>query len=165
MTDYIKEIVNSIERALALQYSGKFYGLCEIVQGQGEIFPVTIATKRDRINPADTWQLQIYHRLLNSTRADSTEDFGKERSYNQVLRLVIISDVSMGESVAHNIANALPELIKVTGAYAVLEDSVNINTDSRSIASTEFGEAWDDKYQVKKNLYAVEYQITLTLCQ
>jgi len=164
MTDNLKNIIEAIDKNYASKFTGKFYGIAELVNGQAERFPVTVATKRDRINPADTWQLQTYHRVLNSIELPQTETFGLERSYQQTFIMVVIANVNLGEDFIYRFAAKLPNLVKFSGGYTVLADGMNINSDHEAIAQSEFGQAWEDKHRLVKNIWTVTYNLTITYC-
>jgi hypothetical protein len=164
MNDPVYDIIRNIEAALASKFTGKYYGLCELVNGQAERYPVTIATKRDRVNPADTWQLQIYHRLLAGVRVPE-EEFGRNVVIDQTVRLVIIANVNMGETLPHKIVKALPRKVIVTEGAGMLTDIMNLNTDHETIATTEFGPMPEDKHRLVKNLFVIEYTLRLQLCE
>jgi hypothetical protein len=164
MTDLIKNIINAIDRSLAMSYSGKYYGVAELVNSQAERFPVTIATRRDRINPADTWQLQTYHRILNSVQLPTQEEFGRDLAYQITVRMVIITNVDLGEDFIYRFANDMPAQINEASGFGILEDGIQINNDHEAIATQEFGQAWEDKHRLTKNIWAVDYNISLTYC-
>lgn len=165
MTDALKNIITAIDKSLALKYSGKFYGIAELINKQAERFPVTIATQRDRINPADTWQLQTYHRILNSLQLPNQDGFGKSLAYNITVKMVVITNVNLGEDFIYRFANSMPTLIKGVNSFAVLEDGLTINNDHEAIASTEFGQMFEDKHRLTKNIWSVDYPLTLTYCE
>lgn len=165
MIDSLKEIINKVDSVLQAKFTGKYYGLCELVNGQAELYPVTMATRRDRVNPADTWQLQVYHRIITSTRASGVEEFGRDQKFLIPVRLVVINNPGMGEDFIFRLAQSLPDAVSVEGSYAVLEDSLNISHDHQGIASIEFGSAWEDKHRLTKNISTIEYTLTLTVCK
>lgn len=164
MTDNLKNVIDSIDKELQKEFTGKFYGIAEIVNSQAERFPVTIATRRDRINPADTWQLQTYHRILNSVALPSTESFGTEQRYNQSVMMVVIANVNLGESFIYRFANKLPQVIIFDGGYTVTQDGLSINADHEAIAQTEFGTAWEDKHRLIKNIWVITYNLVVAYC-
>ena len=164
MTDPIYNLFTAIDKVLEKKFTGKFYGLCELINANGERYPVTaIAQKRERINPADTWQLQIYHRLLGSVRVPE-EEFGRNEVYDQQVRMVIISNPNLGETLPLRIIKALPRQAIVVDASAVVTDAMNLGTDHETIAVTEFGAIPEDKHRLVKNLFIVEYSLRLQLC-
>jgi len=164
MTDALKNIITGIDKWYATKLTGKFYGIAELINKQAERFPVTIATQRDRINPADTWQLQTYHRILNSTQLPTQEEFGKNLAYQITVRMVIITNVNMGEDFIYRMLNLLPTQVRINGAYAVVEDGAQVNNDHESIAATEFGQMFEDKHRLTKNIWSVDYNLSLTYC-
>ncbi len=165
MIDLVYDLVAAIDQKLSRKFTGKFYGLCELVNGQAERYPVTsVAKRRDRVNPADTWQLQTYHRLGIGTELPNDENFGRQTTIQQVLILTIIANVNLGEYLVHKIAKALPALTKNLHGYAVLEDGYTINNDHQSIATSEFGNAWEDKHRLQKNMWQITYTLNITEC-
>jgi hypothetical protein len=165
MTDQIKEIINRIDQILQSQFTGKYHGLCELANGQAELFPVTIATKRERVNPSDTWQLQTYHRIITSSRTTGLNEFGTEQSFLVPVRMVVINNPNMGEDFIFRLAKSLPNLVTIPDAYAIIDDVLNISHDHQAIATVEFGTAWEDKHRLTKNISTIEYTLTLTLCK
>lgn len=162
MTDLIKDFVAKIDAVISAQFTGKFYGLAETFNAQGQTYPATIATKRDRISPADTWQLQIYHKQLEITRTPELE-FGKNKNYAQSMRMIIISNTNLGESLGFRIAQALPLQVIAAPSSSVIDTTEVISNDP-AIATTEFGEAWADKYVVTKNIFTIDYTLNITQC-
>src|SRR6478736_692460 len=153
MTDLVYDLIAKIDQKLSRSFTGKFYGLCELVNGQGQRYPVTsVAKKRDKVNPADTWQLQTYHRLGQGVQLPNEENFGRAITMQQNLILTVIANVELGETLIHKIARYLPDLVKTTHGYSVLEDGYTINNDHESIAASEFGQAWEDKHRLQKNI-------------
>lgn len=136
MTDLLTDIVNKIELGLQSKFTGKYYGLTEIFNAQSQTYPVTTTLQRLRISPADTWQLQIYHRALNLTRTPDLE-FGKNKNYAQQMRMVIIANINLGEDLGHKILNALPLQVVVSPNSAVV-DTTEVLSNDAAIATTEF---------------------------
>ncbi len=164
MTDPIYNIFTAIDVALAKKFTGKYYGLCEMINAQGERYPVTArSAKRERINPADTWQLQIYHRLLNGVRVPE-EEFGRNEVWNYQARMVIISNPNLGETLPIRIVKELPRQVIVTDGSAVLTDAMNLVMNHEEIAATEFSTIPEDKHRLTKNLFVVEYSLRIQLC-
>jgi hypothetical protein len=164
MNDPIYDIISSIEKTIAARFTGKYYGVCELVNGQAERYPVTVATKRDRVNPADTWQLQIYHRLLAALRVPD-EEFGRNVVLDQVVRMVIIANVNLGETLPLKIIKELPRKAIVPNGAGMLTDVMNVDRDHETIATTEFGAMPEDKHRLVKNLFVIEYTLRLQLCE
>ena len=165
MTDLVYDLITAIDQKLSRKFNGKFYGLCELVNGQAERYPVTsVAKKRERVNPADTWQLQTYHRLGPVVQAPSEENFGRQITLQQNIILTVIANASLGEFLIHKIAKALPDLISSSHGYSVMEDGYTINNDHQSIATAEFGSAWEDKHRLQKNIWQIEYVLNITEC-
>jgi hypothetical protein len=165
MTDLVYNIVAAIDQRLSRNFTGKFYGLCELVNGQAERYPVTSAAKkRDRVSPADTWQLQTYHRLSNVLELPSGESFGRQTTLQQSMILTVIANADAGEYLIHKIARAIPELVKTSLGYSVLEDGYTINTDHQGIATNEFGNMPEDKHRLQKNIWQINYVLNITEC-
>src|SRR6478736_3703358 len=123
MTDLVYDLIAKIDQKLSRSFTGKFSGLCELVNGQGQRYPVTsVAKKRDRVNPADTWGLQTYHRLGSVTQLPSEEDFGRQITMQQNVILTVIANVDMGEYLIHKIAKALPLQVKSVNGFSILQD-------------------------------------------
>ncbi len=164
MTDPVYDIFTSIDETLAKKFTGKYYGLCEMVNAQGERYPVTArSVKRERINPADTWQLQIYHRLVNGVRVPEDE-FGRNEVWSYLARMVIITNPNLGETIPIRIIKELPRQVVVIGGSAVITDAMNMVTNHEEIASTEFSAIPEDKHRLTKNLFIIEYSLRLQLC-
>ncbi len=164
MTDPVYDIFTSIDVTLAKKFTGKYYGLCEMVNTQGERYPVTSrSSKREKVNPADTWQLQVYHRIINGVRVPE-EEFGRNQVWSYLVRMVIITNPNLGETIPIRIINALPRQVIVVDSSAVITDAMNIVTNHEEIASTEFSTIPEDKHRLTKNLFIVEYSLRLQLC-
>lgn len=166
MDDLLKALITDIDLGLSMFFTGKYYGLAELVNGQAERYPVTIHNaKRDRINPADTWQLQTYHRILNSTEVSNTENFGREKTYDQIMRMIVITNVNLGESFAWKLLDVMPEQVSSAAGYGVVMDASIINNDHEGIVTTEFGNIPEDKHRLQKNIIAIDYTLKVTLCK
>lgn len=164
MTDPVYDIFTSIDVTLAKKFTGKYYGLCELVNANAERYPVTSrSAKRERVNPADTWQLQIYHRLLNGIRLPE-EEFGRNEVYSYQARMVIIANPNLGETLPMRIVKELPRQVIVIDGSAVITDAMNIVINHEEIASTEFNSIPEDKHRLTKNLFIVEYSLRMQLC-
>jgi hypothetical protein len=165
MTDLVYDLIAKIDQKLSRRFTGKFYGLCEVVNGPGERYPVTcVAKKRERVNPADTWQLQTYHTLGSVVQLPTEDNFGRDITLQQDVTLTVIANVSLGEYLIHKIAKALPDLVRSTHGYSVLENGYTINTDHQSIAVAEFGNIPEDKHRLQKNIWQIGYTLNITEC-
>lgn len=163
-TDPVYDIFTAIDVVLKAAFDGKYYGLCELVNANAERYPVTASPKkRDKVTPWDTWKLQVYHRLLTGTRLPE-EEFGRNEVYNQLARMVIISDPNLGETLPYRMIKELPRQVIVVNASAVITDAMNVATDHEAIAVTEFNTIPEDKHRLTKNLFVIEYSLRLQLC-
>lgn len=165
MTDQLKQIIIAINAQLGNKFTGKYYGICEVVNSQAERYPVTIGTKRDRVSPADTWQLQVYFKVANALQLPTQEEFGTNVAFQQTLNMIVIANVNLGEDFIYRIAKAIPMLINVTGGYSVLEDGMTINTNHEALATADFGSAFEDKHRLVKNIWSVDFNLSLTYCE
>ncbi len=164
MNDKLKDVVSLFDTIMADQFTGQPYGLSEQFTSNSETYPATISAKRQKIAPSDSFQLQTYHRILNSVQLPSENDFGNRESIDQNMLLVIISDVKLGEDFVHRFVKAMPYYLQIVGLYATVRDGLVINPDSQTIGQNEFGTAWLDKYRVTKNIFTVSYTLTMVDC-
>lgn len=169
MVDLINHIDELIETCLG---DGKYWGLCRLMLDDNqESYPATYpdtAGKITKVSPDDRVKIMIYHRLLDGEFSDSEMfSFGRTISMenSQRVRMVVLVDFSEGETVIDNILNALPDTIdNVDYKSAIVGSSVTLIRDRAAIWSTEFSNAYRDKYQVRYNIYAVEYSINYIKC-
>lgn len=84
--------------------------------------------------------------------------------------MVVLVDLSEGETVIDSIINAIPDHITQTDLDSVdyksvtIDPSMTLIRDRANIWSTEWGTAYADKYQLRYNLYALEYSINYIRC-
>lgn len=147
---------------------GRYYGLCRLVKDdKGAVYPVTYLDNQ-KITPNDKWPLLVYHRLLSSDTVESEEhSFGRKKAVlnPQRVRTVVVMAFSEGEDLIDDFINALPETIEnVDYRYVELSREVSLIRDRESVWETEWGTAYDDKYQMRFNLYALEYNIEYIKC-
>lgn len=170
MTEIIDFIDSEIFTCLG---KGKYYGLCRLVQANNEIYPVTVKEPSKRISVDDKWNLTWYHRLLeNSPEEDEDQTFGRKvaiRNQQQV-RTVVIIDLKEGESLIDDFVNGLPDSIDETliteEDYRFIQVMKGISGQrGDTVWEAEFGEAYKDKYQMRFNIYALEYNIDYIKCQ
>lgn len=164
MTDPIYDIFTKIDVTISKKFTGKFYGLCEMINSQGERYPATSrSAKRERINPADTWQLQVYHRIINGVRVPE-EEFGRNEVWNYQARMIIIANPNLGETLPIRIVKELPRQVIVVDGSAVLTDAMNLGMNHEEISTIEFNSIPEDKHRLTKNLFVVEYSLRMQLC-
>lgn len=167
MTDILIDQINAFDQYMKTLFTGKFYGMAELVNGQGEMYPVTVhAAKRDRISPADTWQLQTHHRVLTANKVPNAELFGRSKEYLIQMRLVVIANPNMGEGFILRFIDKFPDQVVTPGGYSIVEDILQASFDHPAIAQAEFGSAWEDKHRLTKNFWAINYTLRLnTSCE
>lgn len=174
MEDIIDHIDEQIQECLG---AGQFYGLCRLlIDDQGAVYPATYPDNSGsppslavtKVTPNDRYPILIYHRLLDGSLADSeTFSFGRSmtRENRQLVRMVVLVNFSLGESVIDNIINALPdEIINEDYKSIVFGTDITLIRDRDSIWTTEWGNAYKDKYQMRYNIYAVEYTLSYVRC-
>lgn len=170
MVEIIDHIEATIHECIG---DGEFVGLCRLLtDNQGAIYPATY-DRSATVTPNDQHKVLVYHRLLDGELEASEElSFGRTKSMqnNQRVRMVVLVHFSEGENVIDNIINAIPDEIlasdieNVDYKSIVTSDSVSLIRDRDSIWTTEWGNAYKDKYQMRYNIYAVEYSINYIRC-
>lgn len=169
MVDLIDHIDELIHECLGL---GQYQGLCRLIEDDSGIYPVTYPDehgKQLKVTPDDRYPLLIYHRLLDGSFEDSEEfSFGRSmaRQNRQAVRMVVVVDFRDGHDYSGQILNALPVSIENVDYKSVTIDSaVTLIRDRKAIWSTEWGEAYADKYQMRYEIFAVEYSINHITCE
>lgn len=169
MVDLINDIDDTINDCIG---EGKHYGLCRLlIDDQGAVYPATYpdsAGKFTKVTPDDRYKILTYHRLLDGAYEASEElSFGRYMSMEnkQAVRLVVLIAFSEGETVIENIVNALPEeVINVDYKSVVVDNAITLIRDRAAIWEAEWGNAYKDKYQMRYNIYAIEYSINYIKC-
>jgi len=166
VVDLINHINTTVENCLGL--GGKYYGLCRLIKDdKGVVYPVTYLDNI-KVTPSDKFNLLVYHRLINSETEESEEhSFGRLPAVmnNQRIRTIVIVKFSEGETVIDDFINALPDKIdNVDYRFVELSKNISLIRDVQSIWETEWGNAYDDKYQMRFNLYALEYTLEYIKC-
>lgn len=171
LIDYIDELIHDCIG------DGEFHGLCRLLQDdQGEVYPATYpdsAGKFIKVTPNDRHTVVTYHRLLDGAFEDSeTFSFGRTMSVEnkQLVRMVVLVHFDEGESVIDNIINALPDQMTPSDIgnadykSVIVGPAITLIRDRDSIWTTEWGNAYKDKYQMRYNIYAIEYTISYIKC-
>ena len=166
MTDLITYIDNQICECVD---GIKSFGLCHILQGDNEQFPATIGKNGVRAVPNDSFEITMYHRLLNGNY-DPREDlsFGRRivAQNAQKIRTVIFIKIDSSDKLIDDIANALPDYFKSTGFQFVnVSKNISLIRDREAIWSEEYSQAYKDRYQMKFHLYALEYDVQYIKCK
>lgn len=173
MTELIDHIEEQIHDCLG---DGKYYGLCRLLTDDQGTYPATYASsagKYTKVTPDDKHRILIYHRLLDgSPTVNEDLSFGRSLLFenNQRVRMVVLVDLSEGETVIDSIINAIPDHITQTDLDSVdyksvtIDPSMTLIRDRANIWSTEWGNAYADKYQLRYNIYALEYSINYIRC-
>lgn len=174
MVDIINHIEGEIHECIG---DGEFKGLCRLLtDDQGAVYPATYpddAGKHVKVTPDDRHHILVYHRLLDGdVEASETFSFGRTMSMqnNQKVRMVVLVHFSEGENIIDNIINAIPDEVLASDIENVdyksilTSDAVTLIRDRDSIWTAEWGNAYKDKYQMRYNIYAVEYSINYIRC-
>lgn len=167
------ELIDYIDSKISACIGSKVnsFGLCRQIIDDSAVYPVTVKEPSSNVTPSDKWKITIYHRLLEGSFADSEEfSFGREllKRNSQNVRMVVFIDLSQGESVIDDIIDAIPTQIELDPDcnYKLSETGPNITLirDRNGVWEQEFGQAYKDKYQMRYNIYAVEYTIDYIKC-
>lgn len=165
MIDLINDINTSIYNCIGGK--GKFYGLCRQMMDDNGIYPATVE-KNEKVTPLDKWNILVYHRYLDgSVTDDETFSFGRHPLVKnaQGVRMVVIVAFTEGESAIDDIINGMPDRIEnVDYKFSEVGTNITLIRDRHSIWDQEFGAAYRDKYQVRYNIYAVEYTLDYIKC-
>lgn len=174
MEDIIDHIDDGIHECLG---RGQFYGLCRLlIDDQGDVYPATYPDQSGspptlrvtKVTPDDRYPILIYHRLLDGALTDSEAfSFGRTMSVEnrQSVRMVVLVEFAQGETVIDQIISALPdEITNVDYKSIVVGSDITLIRDRDSIWTTEWGNAYKDKYQMRYNVYALEYSINYISC-
>lgn len=162
------DLIENIDCQICSCVAGTYHGLCRLLlDDKGEPYPSRYSDY-GKVTPEDKFKVMWYHRLLDGSAEDSELlSFGRtfSRVTNQRIRMVLVVDIKLGEGVVDSFIHSLPEKITL-GAYryAHLGDGVTLIRDRQSIWETEWGNAYKDKYQLRYNLYAIEYSIQYQKC-
>lgn len=165
MVDIIEHIDDTI---IACIGRGKTYGLCRLLlDDKGVPYPATVENTK-KVTPEDRWELIWYHRLMDGS-ADESELFSFGRSMSalsaQRIRTVVVAAFSEGEDTINEIIASLPEnIVNVDYKYLNLGREITLIRDRTSIWETEWGDAYKDKYQMRYNIYALEYSVSYIKC-
>lgn len=165
MVDLIDHINTTLSNCLG---KGRYYGLCRLLKDdKGNVYPATYLDNK-KITPDDKWPILVYHRLLSSDTVESEEQsFGRKKAIlnPQRIRTIVVVKFNEGETFIDDFINALPETIEnVDYKYVELSREISLIRDVQSIWETEWGNAYDDKYQMRFNLYALEYNLEYIKC-
>lgn len=143
------------------------YGLCHLLNGDNETFPATVEKNAKKVSFDDRFDVVTYHRLLNGSiepREDAS--FGKTITpqNNQRVRLVVAT--KLGEDTRiDDIINALPDSFDMDDyGFVNVSQNITLIRDREAVWNIEFPQAYRDKYQMKWNLYAVEYDLQYIKC-
>lgn len=163
------DLIENIDCALCACVSGINHGLCRLIlDDKGEPYPIRYGDNK-KVTPEDKFRVMWYHRLLDGSVSDSELlSFGRtfSRVNNQRMRMVVVSEIGLGDGVIDAMIYTLPERINLTAyRYAHLGSDVTLIRDRQAIWETEWGNAYKDKYQLRYNLYAVEYSIEYQKCE
>lgn len=165
MSELIDYIDDQIKSCIPECYQ---YGLCHLLIGDNGTFPATVEKNAKKVSFDDRYEIVTYHRLLNGS-PDPREDasFGKTVTVqnNQRVRLVIATKLDSDDARIDDIINAMPDSFEMDD-YEFVNVSKNISLirDRESVWDIEFPQAYRDKYQMKWNLYAVEYDLKYIKC-
>lgn len=168
MVDLIDHINEEISACIG---TGKFYGLCRQIQDDKGIYPATVKEPAEKVSPSDKWKVLVYHRLMDGTVTDSEEfSFGRHPLVHnsQNVRMVVFVAFSEGETIIDDIINGMPDKIELEDnidyKFSEVGTSVTLIRDRNAVWEQEFGQAYKDKYQMRYNIYAVEYTIDYIKC-
>lgn len=169
MVDLIDHIDEQISSCIGGK--GKFFGLCRQLQDDSGIYPATVAEPSKKVTPDDKWKILVYHRLLDGTITDSEEfSFGRHPLVHnsQRVRMVVFVAFSEGEAMIDDIVNGMPDKIEIENNtdYKISETGpdVTLIRDRNAVWEQELGTSYKDKYQMRFNIYAVEYSIDYIKC-
>lgn len=166
------DLIKHIDSCLLACASGKNYGLCQLVKDdKGEPYPRTVGKEAVKVTPNDKYKVLTYHRLLNGDFSeDDTYSFGRSRSRlnAQNVRLVVVVEIGLDakEGVIDKVIEQLPDAFENNSyKYTQVGASVSLIRDSENVWETEWGNADKGKYQMRYNIYAVEYSIDYIKCE
>jgi len=167
----MKEILKNIDEAIdACTENVKYYGLCHQLEDDSEsVYPATVELQAEKAVPDDSYDITIYHRLLDGDYAPVEEvPFGRNRYNRNTQRVRTVVFIKIGietDTEIEDIINALPDKTVVDGYDNVLvSGEISLIRDRSAIWEEEYGDAYKDKYQAVYHLYALEYDIIYTKC-
>lgn len=145
------------------------FGLCHLVEDDNNsAIPVTVEEEAEKVTPDDQYQVITYHRLLNGSFSDREDlSFGKNRTKQntQRVRMVVIIELSISQTLIDDIINALPDGFEITDyKQCTVSQSVDLIRDRKAIWNEEYGESYRRNYQQRYLIYAVEYTIEYIKC-
>jgi hypothetical protein len=163
------DLIDHIDEGIAECTGGHAHGLCRLLKDdKGEFYP---ARNEDnlKVTPEDKYDLMWYHRLLDSQPEASEQfSFGRSIAYQvaQRVRMVVVSDIKDGETVIDQIIHSLPDqIVNVDYKSVLVGNSVSLIRDRAAVWEAEWGNSYKDKYQLRYNIYAVEYSIEYIKCE
>lgn len=167
----MKEIIDIIDEAIeTCTEDVKFYGLCHQLEDDSEsVYPATVELQATKAVPDDSYDITIYHRLLDGDYAPVNEvPFGRNRYNRNTQRVRTIVFIKIGvdtHTKIEDIINLLPDKITVSGYdNVIVSGEISLLRDRSAIWEDEYGEAYKDKYQSIYHLYALEYDVLYTKC-
>lgn len=176
----MREIIDQLDKSISCCLTGKAFGLCrQLIDDKGEVYPATYAdrlNKFEKVTPDDRFKIMWFHRLENSSLSDS-ESYSFGRTFTKMngttIRTILLSEFSKQEDALNSMLEAMIGFMSpATTAkqlfpdYRFIEfgDSINVSRDRTAIWNAEFGNAYRDKYQMRYNIYAIEYTIDYIKC-
>lgn len=166
MVDLINHIESTIGECVGRV---KSYGLCRLlIDDNGERYPATLNIQYKKVTPDDKWKVAIYHRLMDGAIEVNEElSFGRSLASEntQSVRMVVLVALSEGEEVIDQVIDAMPDtIVNVDYKSVVTSGSMTLIRDRAAIWEQEWGQAYADKYQLRYNIYALEYSINYIKC-
>jgi hypothetical protein len=163
------DLIENIDCAICSCVAGLNHGLARLIlDDKGPHYPIRVKDNK-KVTPEDKFKVMWYHRLLDASPADSEFlSFGRTfaRLTDQRIRMVVVSEISLGEGVIDSMIYTLPEKISLSAyRYAHTGSDFTLIRDQQSIWETEWGNAYKDKYQMRYNLYALEYSLQYEKCE
>jgi phage anti-repressor protein len=174
------DIVDHIDKAILCCLTGKSWGLCrQLLDDKGEIYPATYEMKQGRyekVTPYDKYRVQWFHRLNDSSLGDSeTYSFGRTltKINSTQVRTILLSEFALNETPLNSMLDAMVDFMSPVSSnitqlsdYKFVEfgDSINVSRNRTEIWNAEFSNAYRDKYQMRYNIYAIEFTIDYIKC-
>lgn len=174
------DIIAHIDKKISECLTGKSFGLCrQVIDDQGAVYPATYANaqgKYSKVTPDDKWNVIWFHRLMNSDLGDNEDlSFGRRvtKTNNTKVRTVLVSAFSENETPLDKMLDAMIGfMVPVRANIACLPDykyiefgeSVSVSRTRDTVWTEEWGNAYKDKYQMRYNVYAIEFSIDYIKC-
>jgi hypothetical protein len=169
------EIIEAIDSWTANRYSSytqKLWGFCELMHksanGKEQVMPVTIP-ERKQVSLDDKYQFITWIRWADILNYEQDDDwsFGKieQQRAKLPLRIVLAHKVSLGENIAFDFVQNLPNQFKITGfKFVFVGDRPSIDPNHEAIYITELSDTVYEKHRFDWNIYIINLGIEYIVC-